>query len=221
MEGGSEAAIDDNAEGSDAVLSGGEREIPPVESYETVRVKYRALATKGLQRILPKGGPWGFFGWQLVMPHHKAVIITEGEYDAMAVAQALMMLQPDDDEEGTEDVVTVAMAKLTTKAVAAVGDDDNNSSIDDDATTTKTKPLKSKKMKKSKQPAEPQLDLPALQVAALTIRIPSISLQPYQHHFCLTHSIIKQHCTRQNIDIWQTCLQFPCPTDAIHYPPTS
>eukprot|EP01035_Chromulina_nebulosa_P018279 gene18279-23956_t len=37
------------------------------------RVKCRSLETKGLQRLIPKGGGWGFFG----------------EYDAMAVAQCL------------------------------------------------------------------------------------------------------------------------------------
>jgi twinkle protein len=59
------------------------------DSYITERVKCRALETKGLQRLLPRGGPWGFFGWHLVRDTHKEVIITEGEYDAMAVAQAL------------------------------------------------------------------------------------------------------------------------------------
>ena len=29
--------------------------------------------------MLPKGGPWGFFGWHLVKSHHKAIIVTEGE----------------------------------------------------------------------------------------------------------------------------------------------
>jgi len=52
----------------------------------------RALETKGLQRLLPKNGSWGFFGWHLVKPKHKEIIITEGEYDAMAVAQALQKL---------------------------------------------------------------------------------------------------------------------------------
>lgn len=76
-----------------------------------LRTKYRAIQTKGLQRILPKGGSWGFFGWHLTRSavestatsddpsgdkptpkqskHHKSIIITEGEYDAMAVSQGL------------------------------------------------------------------------------------------------------------------------------------
>ena len=47
---------------------------------------------KGLQRILPRGGAWGLFGWHLVKPSHDSILITEGEYDAMAVAQALATL---------------------------------------------------------------------------------------------------------------------------------
>ena len=50
---------------------------------------HRALESKGLQRILPKGGSWGLFGWQTVRDDHSSIIITEGEYDAMAVSQAL------------------------------------------------------------------------------------------------------------------------------------
>ena len=74
---------------------------------------YRSLNTKGKQRILPKGGNFGFFGWHLVsVPPALAtnnrsgsnsddginnsvnkgqdkIIITEGEYDAIAIAQAL------------------------------------------------------------------------------------------------------------------------------------
>ena len=54
--------------------------------------KISALQTKGLQRILPKGGSWGLFGWHTVRTHHDSIIITEGEYDAMAAAQALSEL---------------------------------------------------------------------------------------------------------------------------------
>lgn len=61
-------------------------------SFFIKRIKLRAVDTKGMQRTLPKGGGWGFFGWQTVQPHHKSVIITEGEYDAMAVAQGMMGL---------------------------------------------------------------------------------------------------------------------------------
>jgi hypothetical protein len=54
-----------------------------------LRTKARALSTKGKQRVLPKGGGWGFFGWHLVKPEHAEVVVTEGEFDAMAVHQYL------------------------------------------------------------------------------------------------------------------------------------
>jgi len=57
--------------------------------FVIARIKSRALETKGLQRMSPKGGRWGFFGWHLIKPEHTEIIITEGEYDAMAVAQSL------------------------------------------------------------------------------------------------------------------------------------
>ncbi len=75
-------------------------------SFYIVRTKYRALETKGLQRILPKGGAWGFFGWHTVREAaesatrngftNKSIVITEGEYDAMAVAQGLLALDDED-----------------------------------------------------------------------------------------------------------------------------
>lgn len=56
----------------------------------------RSLESKGLQRILPKGGAWGLFGWHTVHPKDKEIIITEGEFDCMAVKQALMELPQSD-----------------------------------------------------------------------------------------------------------------------------
>jgi twinkle protein len=67
----------------------------------------RALATKGLQRIMPKGGMWGLFGWHTVpslsadintssSATQREIILTEGEFDAMAVSQGLSSL-PDSD----------------------------------------------------------------------------------------------------------------------------
>lgn len=59
----------------------------------------RSVDTKGKQRIMPasspSGGPKGmrgFFGWHLVRSEHTQIIVTEGEYDAMAAAQALHAL---------------------------------------------------------------------------------------------------------------------------------
>jgi twinkle protein len=56
--------------------------------WETVRLKIRALDAKGKQRMLPSGGGWGFFGWHLVPADAVEIVVTEGEYDAMAVYQA-------------------------------------------------------------------------------------------------------------------------------------
>lgn len=63
--------------------------------YIIARVKCRAIDTKGLQKLLPIGGEWGFFGWHLIRDHHDRVIVTEGEYDAMAVSQGLRSLPSD------------------------------------------------------------------------------------------------------------------------------
>lgn len=77
------------------------------ETFEIVRIKHRAMLTKGKQRMMPSGGQWGFFGWHLVSPsaatpdssasggdkhnshHGNAIVITEGEYDTIAVAEAI------------------------------------------------------------------------------------------------------------------------------------
>eukprot|EP01041_Mallomonas_annulata_P002554 gene2554-4987_t len=73
---------------SEQILSGPALQL----QYDIIRVKHRAIATKGKQRLLPKGGMWGFFGWHMVEPHHQEIVITEGEYDAMAVYQVLSSL---------------------------------------------------------------------------------------------------------------------------------
>jgi twinkle protein len=36
-------------------------------------------------KMKPVGGTWGFFGLEIVPDDSKYVVITEGEYDAMAV----------------------------------------------------------------------------------------------------------------------------------------
>ena len=43
-----------------------------------LRTKVRALSNKGKQRVLPKGGGYGFFGWHLVSTEHSEIVITEG-----------------------------------------------------------------------------------------------------------------------------------------------
>lgn len=52
------------------------------------RYKIRSIETKAHMRLEPAGGEWGFFGWHTVPAHCPSLVITEGEYDAMAVHQA-------------------------------------------------------------------------------------------------------------------------------------
>jgi DNA primase (bacterial type) len=52
------------------------------------RIKARALEQKSWQRLDPPGGGWGLFGWHTVPEDAKEIVLTEGEYDAMAVYQA-------------------------------------------------------------------------------------------------------------------------------------
>lgn len=52
------------------------------------RYKIRSIETKSHMRMEPHGGDWGFFGWHTIPANCKSLVITEGEYDAMAVYQA-------------------------------------------------------------------------------------------------------------------------------------
>lgn len=61
---------------------------PKEHTFVTRRIKARALENKAWQRLDPPGGAWGFFGYHTVPRGCKEVVITEGEYDAMAVWQA-------------------------------------------------------------------------------------------------------------------------------------
>ena len=58
------------------------------ESFATRRIKARALDNKAWQRLDPPGGGWGLFGWHTVPADTTELVLTEGEYDAMAVWQA-------------------------------------------------------------------------------------------------------------------------------------
>eukprot|EP01052_Picozoa_sp_SAG31_P042881 SAG31_NODE_6957_length_1835_cov_1.206221_1_plen_135_part_10 len=58
------------------------------DSMDIVRVKMRAIETKKHMRLHPVGGGWGLFGLQTIDKTAKEVVITEGEFDAMAVRQA-------------------------------------------------------------------------------------------------------------------------------------
>eukprot|EP00957_Ditylum_brightwellii_P207997 15355454-Ditylum_brightwellii.AAC.1 len=56
--------------------------------WKTRRIKARSLTDKSQQRLDPPGGGWGLFGWHTVPDDATSLVITEGEYDAMAVYQA-------------------------------------------------------------------------------------------------------------------------------------
>jgi len=44
------------------------------------RLKARSIVRKKNQRIEPKGGPWGLFGWHTVPPSAEFIVVTEGEW---------------------------------------------------------------------------------------------------------------------------------------------
>lgn len=52
------------------------------------RIKARSLERKGWQQMHPSGGGLGLFGYDTIPYDAKEIVITEGEYDAMAVSQA-------------------------------------------------------------------------------------------------------------------------------------
>ena len=58
------------------------------ETYVTRRIKVRSVERKDWQRMDPPGGGWGLFGFHTLPEHCSEIILTEGEYDAMAVWQA-------------------------------------------------------------------------------------------------------------------------------------
>jgi twinkle protein len=63
--------------------------IPVKDStFITRRIKVRSIDQKSWQRMEPSGGGWGLFGWHTIPHDAKELVITEGEYDAMAVYQA-------------------------------------------------------------------------------------------------------------------------------------
>lgn len=59
--------------------------------FNVIRLKIRAVDDKSKQRLVPKGGSWGLFGWNTVPTSSEEIVITEGEFDAMAVHQATGM----------------------------------------------------------------------------------------------------------------------------------
>lgn len=65
-----------------------EQEESHLGPFVTRRIKARAVHQKSWQRLDPPGGGWGLFGWHTVPSSAKEIVLTEGEYDAMAVYQA-------------------------------------------------------------------------------------------------------------------------------------
>ncbi|RLN94318.1 hypothetical protein BBJ28_00026177, partial [Nothophytophthora sp. Chile5] len=59
--------------------------------FDVVRLKIRAVDDKSKQQLVPKGGSWGLFGWNTVPTAADELVLTEGEFDAMAVHQATGM----------------------------------------------------------------------------------------------------------------------------------
>ena len=84
----------------DAMLKGGDyRELSPKQTcaedvtsklgpYIPRRIKIRSIEQKSWQRLDPPGGGFGLFGWHTIPHDATEIIITEGEFDAMAVYQA-------------------------------------------------------------------------------------------------------------------------------------
>lgn len=58
------------------------------QTFVTRRIKVRSVDRKDWQRMDPPGGGWGLFGFHTVPAASTEIILTEGEYDAMAVYQA-------------------------------------------------------------------------------------------------------------------------------------
>ena len=56
-------------------------------AYIIDRIKYRSRVSKNHQRLLPAGGNWGFFGYHTIPATATSVILTEGEFDAIAAYQ--------------------------------------------------------------------------------------------------------------------------------------
>ena len=81
--GDGDSEIDGDGDGNSDTNNGDE-----LGPFVTRRLKARAIHNKSWQRLDPPGGGWGLFGWHTVPHDATEIILTEGEYDAMAVHQA-------------------------------------------------------------------------------------------------------------------------------------
>jgi twinkle protein len=59
-----------------------------VSAARVLRLKIRSITRKSAMRLEPRGGCWGLFGMHLVPADAECLVLTEGEFDAMAVHQA-------------------------------------------------------------------------------------------------------------------------------------
>jgi twinkle protein len=85
---GEELTSASSATAESAPPAAGSQSPSPTSKFVTRRIKARALSSKAHQRLDPPGGAWGFFGYHTIPADAKEVVLTEGEYDAMAVYQA-------------------------------------------------------------------------------------------------------------------------------------
>lgn len=57
------------------------------DTFALRRIKARSIEQKSWQRMDPAGGGWGLFGYHTIPDDATELVLTEGEYDAMAVWQ--------------------------------------------------------------------------------------------------------------------------------------
>jgi len=86
---------DDNDDRNDTatVPTASDKPVPTLQEIKDStflirRIKARCVDQKAWQRMDPPGGGWGLFGYHTVPADSKEIVLTEGEYDAMAVWQA-------------------------------------------------------------------------------------------------------------------------------------
>ena len=84
----SSATISSVAAASAVPPTAGPYEPHHCDAFVTDRYKARSIVRKNGQRLVPTGGGWGWFGWHTVPADATTIVVTEGEFDAMAVHQA-------------------------------------------------------------------------------------------------------------------------------------
>ena len=85
-EGASEAALDSDSTPS-PIDASALSSSPPATRLHIDRIKYRSISEKAHTRMYPSGAGWGLFGLHTVPAETEEIILTEGEFDAMAAYQ--------------------------------------------------------------------------------------------------------------------------------------